>query len=235
MAAPGDLRDLELEVLGWRTEHGETALVCRLIDGSSGTIPARWTDLARRHAVEGPLGVLATPAAWRLLPEVHREVQAGDPRGGAAPSSARATRRSSLSLRTQGFVPVRRWVCGGETSASRRCSSSGRSRSARSPTPRRGSTGPSVYWRRSPRICGPGGWLLVDPTTVSSCSPARRLSPGRKLLISPGVGGRLSEVRRAPAWHTLARTTCATASLPSCCTRGGASSTLRGSLGTTHA
>jgi hypothetical protein len=39
--APGELRDLELEVRGWTTERGETALICRLIDGSSGTIPAR--------------------------------------------------------------------------------------------------------------------------------------------------------------------------------------------------
>ena len=69
MAAPGNLGDVELDVLGWRTEDGETALVCRLIDGSSGTIPARWTDLPRRQAVERPLGVVGTPEAWRLLGE----------------------------------------------------------------------------------------------------------------------------------------------------------------------
>jgi hypothetical protein len=69
VAAPGDLRDVELDVLGWRSEDGETALICRLIDGSSGTIPARWTDLPRRRAVERPLGVIGTPAAWRLLGE----------------------------------------------------------------------------------------------------------------------------------------------------------------------
>ena len=69
MAAPGDLRDVELEVLGWRTEAGETALICRLVDGSAGTIPARWTDLPPRGAVQRPLGVVGTPAAWRLLGE----------------------------------------------------------------------------------------------------------------------------------------------------------------------
>jgi len=58
VAAPGDLRDVELGVLGWRTEDGETALVCRLIDGSAGTIPARWTDLPRRGVIERPLGVV---------------------------------------------------------------------------------------------------------------------------------------------------------------------------------
>jgi hypothetical protein len=45
IGAPGALRGVELEVLGWRTEDGEVALTCRLIDGSAGTIPARWTDL----------------------------------------------------------------------------------------------------------------------------------------------------------------------------------------------
>src|SRR6188472_4296546 len=33
VGAPGELRDVELEVLGWRTEHGETMLRCRLVDG----------------------------------------------------------------------------------------------------------------------------------------------------------------------------------------------------------
>ena len=34
--APGDLGGVELEVLGWRTEEGETALICRLPDGEFG-------------------------------------------------------------------------------------------------------------------------------------------------------------------------------------------------------
>ena len=84
VAAPGDLRDVELEVLGWRTEDDETALVCRLIDGSSGTIPARWTDLPRRHAVERPLGVVGTPAAWRLLGERLARLAEGCPGRGRA-------------------------------------------------------------------------------------------------------------------------------------------------------
>jgi hypothetical protein len=50
IAAPGGLRDVELEVFGWRTEHGETMVRCRLVDGSMGTIPARWTDLPRVSA-----------------------------------------------------------------------------------------------------------------------------------------------------------------------------------------
>jgi hypothetical protein len=56
VAAPGELRDVELEVLGWRTEHGETMLRCRLVDGSVGTIPARWSDLPRVSAERSVLG-----------------------------------------------------------------------------------------------------------------------------------------------------------------------------------
>jgi hypothetical protein len=67
VAALGALRDTELSVLGWRTEHGETALICRLVDGSSGTIPARWTDLPRRVETEPAVGGFGSPAAWRLL------------------------------------------------------------------------------------------------------------------------------------------------------------------------
>jgi hypothetical protein len=65
--APGELRGVELEVLGWRTEEGETALICRLVDGSSGTVPARWTDLPRRVEPGPELGALASPAGWRRL------------------------------------------------------------------------------------------------------------------------------------------------------------------------
>jgi hypothetical protein len=67
VAAPGDLRGVELEVLGWRTEEGETALECRLVDGSAGTIPARWTDLPRRIVGEPARGGLGSLAAWLLL------------------------------------------------------------------------------------------------------------------------------------------------------------------------
>jgi len=69
IGAPGELRDVELDVLGWRTEEGETALICRLVDGSSGTVPARWTDLPCRVSSGPELGVLASPAGWRLLSE----------------------------------------------------------------------------------------------------------------------------------------------------------------------
>jgi hypothetical protein len=67
VAAPGALRDTELAVLGWRTEDGEATLICRLVDGSSGTIPARWTDLPRRRPAEPVLGTVGTPEGWRLL------------------------------------------------------------------------------------------------------------------------------------------------------------------------
>lgn len=45
IAAPGELRDVEPEAFGWRTEHGETMVRCPLVGGSVGTIRARWTDL----------------------------------------------------------------------------------------------------------------------------------------------------------------------------------------------
>jgi hypothetical protein len=56
-------------VLGWRTEavSGETALRCRLPDGSAGEIPARWTDLPVRIEPQRPVGGFGSPAAWRLL------------------------------------------------------------------------------------------------------------------------------------------------------------------------
>ena len=69
IAAPGELRDVELAVLGWSTDDasGETVLLCRLLDGSSGEIPARWTDLPWRVAPELAVGGVGSPAGWRLL------------------------------------------------------------------------------------------------------------------------------------------------------------------------
>jgi hypothetical protein len=69
VAAPGGLRDRELEVLGWTTDDdsGEVALLCRLVDGSAGEIPARWTDLPLRVELERAVGGVGSPAAWRLL------------------------------------------------------------------------------------------------------------------------------------------------------------------------
>jgi hypothetical protein len=69
VGAPGALRDVELEVFGWRTEHGETMVRCRLVDGSMGTIPARWTDLPRVGLSAEPLEVTVSPTAWRRLRE----------------------------------------------------------------------------------------------------------------------------------------------------------------------
>ena len=69
MAAPGELRDLELAVLGWSTDDftGETVLLCRLLDGSSGEIPARWTDLPWRIVPVPAVGGFGSPAGCRLL------------------------------------------------------------------------------------------------------------------------------------------------------------------------
>ena len=64
---PGDLRDRVVEVLGWTTDRDETALICRLADGSAGTLPARWTDLPWRVEQPPALGELGSPAGWRLL------------------------------------------------------------------------------------------------------------------------------------------------------------------------
>ena len=82
--APGDLRGVELEVLGWRTEAGEVVLRCRLVDGSVGTIPARWTDLPWRAGREIALGTLGSPAGWRLLLERAQRLRGRRPRRGRA-------------------------------------------------------------------------------------------------------------------------------------------------------
>jgi hypothetical protein len=84
VGAPGGLRDRELEVLGWRTEAGETALICRLVDGSAGTIPARWTDLRWRVEPEPVGGALGSPAGWRLLLERGERLRGRRPRRGRA-------------------------------------------------------------------------------------------------------------------------------------------------------
>jgi hypothetical protein len=69
VAAPGGLRDRELPVLGWSTDDdsGELVLLCRLVDGSAGEIPARWTDLPVRGERLCVVGGVGSPAAWRLL------------------------------------------------------------------------------------------------------------------------------------------------------------------------
>jgi hypothetical protein len=69
VAAPGELRGLELAVCGWTTDEqsGEIALVCRLVDGSAGEIPARWTDLPALVEPRPPVGGFGSSQAWRLL------------------------------------------------------------------------------------------------------------------------------------------------------------------------
>jgi hypothetical protein len=84
IGAPGALRGVELEVLGWRTEDGEVALTCRLIDGSAGTIPARWTDLPLGVEREPAVGGLGSPAGWRLLLERGERLRGRRPRWGRA-------------------------------------------------------------------------------------------------------------------------------------------------------
>jgi hypothetical protein len=103
--APGELRDVELEVLGWRTEHRELVLNCRLIDGSAGTIPARWTDLPRRAPQERPLGVVASPAAWLLLGERLEGLRSRCPARATAPRRKRRSRCRDSSR----FRRARRW------------------------------------------------------------------------------------------------------------------------------
>ena len=69
VAAPGELRGLELEVRGWTTDEqsGDIALSCRLVDGSVGEIPARWTDLPVVVEPHLAVGGFGSPVAWRLL------------------------------------------------------------------------------------------------------------------------------------------------------------------------
>ena len=84
MAAPGGLRGCELEVLGWTTDDGsgEVALLCRLVDGSAGEIPARWTDLPMRVEPQRAVGGVGSPAGWRLL--LARGERVASRRSGAA-------------------------------------------------------------------------------------------------------------------------------------------------------
>lgn len=83
VAAPGELRDVGR---GARVEDRgrEVALCCRLIDGSAGTIPARWIDVSRRAAEERPLGTRASPAGWRLLAERLEALRSRRPARGRA-------------------------------------------------------------------------------------------------------------------------------------------------------
>src|SRR5262249_17062681 len=80
VAAPGDLLGVELEGLGWTTEAGEVGLGCRLVDCTSGAIPAPWPDLPLRVAAARPLGVVASPPALRLLLARGEALRAGRPR-----------------------------------------------------------------------------------------------------------------------------------------------------------
>jgi len=90
IAAPGELRDVELEVNRWRTDvaSGETALICRLPDGSAGEIPARWTDLPWRVERRRTVGGFGSPAGWRLL--LARGEQLARRRGGGRVQEARS-------------------------------------------------------------------------------------------------------------------------------------------------
>jgi len=69
VGAAGEVRDAVLDVLGWTTDDrtGETALICRLVDGTVGEIPARWTDLPWRVQPERVVGGFGSPDGWRLL------------------------------------------------------------------------------------------------------------------------------------------------------------------------
>src|SRR4051812_33343286 len=89
IAAPGELRGIELEVLGWRTWAGELVLRCRLRDGSVGQIPAAWTDLPPREAAGRPVVALGSAAGWRVLAGGLEEWWARRPPGGGGPRGSR--------------------------------------------------------------------------------------------------------------------------------------------------
>jgi hypothetical protein len=67
VAAPGELRGRELEVLGWQNRDGVTSVICRLVDGAPGAVPACWTDLSERAPGERRVSAIASLAGWRLL------------------------------------------------------------------------------------------------------------------------------------------------------------------------
>ena len=83
--APGQLRGVTLKARGWTSREGETELLCELLDGTPGAIPARWTDLpSSERAEERPLEGLASPPAWRLLLARAEGVKTRRPRRGEA-------------------------------------------------------------------------------------------------------------------------------------------------------
>lgn len=77
---------MELGVLGWRTDvvSGELVLLCRLVDGSAGEIPARWTDLPWRVEPDVPVGGFGSPEGWRLFLARGEQLRRGRRRGGGS-------------------------------------------------------------------------------------------------------------------------------------------------------
>ena len=97
---------------------------------------------------------------------------------------------------------MKRSVYGGETSASRLCLSSERSRSGRSPTQTHASTASSASCRRWPRTCGCGAWPPAGPAMPTLCSGQGRstLDAGCLPVVAPagvqsGDAGRRSGPR----------------------------------------
>jgi hypothetical protein len=97
--APGELRDREVAVLGWTTEQGETALICRLTDGSAGTLPGaldgsalagRARAGAGRGGVAGGLAVAACERGEGLSGRRPRRGRASAENGGGDVGAARA-------------------------------------------------------------------------------------------------------------------------------------------------
>ena len=99
IAAPGRLRDVVLEVLGWSTDRwsGETVLLCRLLDGSAGEIPARWTDLPWREPPVAAVGGLGSPGGVAVVVGA---------RGAAAASAAAASLRSKTEVIVSGQLAL---------------------------------------------------------------------------------------------------------------------------------
>ena len=118
VAAPGELRGLESEVLGWQHRDGVTSVICRLVDGAPGALPASWTDLPERDPGE-PVAVSATAslAGWRLLLERGERLRSRRPRrcrvsdenGGGDVGTARARGQRGGGPAATGPAARERW------------------------------------------------------------------------------------------------------------------------------
>ena len=84
VAAPGELRGRELEALRWENRDGVTTVICRMVDGAPGAVPACWTDLPEREPGEPAVGAVASLSGWRLLLERGERLRSRPRRRGAS-------------------------------------------------------------------------------------------------------------------------------------------------------